>query len=95
MKLRVLIVTNNLSFSPDGAITRFSDWVKENVADVEIEYKEVNLPLKWKDFGVKIGDTSYWGLDGIKAQLRPLVSNHTYHVVCFMYEAPDSKKISE
>lgn len=99
MKLRVLLIRNKSTafrFTTD----HFASWLKDHFLldePILIDTVDSDLPLKWKDFGVKLGGVfafadsrSYWGLDGIKEQLRQanLVPSAKYHIVIFAYEVP-------
>lgn len=93
MKFYILVIKNKIKYATEDDIEKLKAWIKRRTPfEPEIEIIETDLSLKHKDFGVKIGVQSYWGLDGIKQQLRETgkIENGAYHAVCFLYELGDN-----
>ena len=92
MKFYVKIIRNRTNYTEDD-IQKFLAWIKRNTPlEPEVDFVDSDLPLKWKDFNVPALDGTgrrFWGLDGIKEQLRQanLVPQSQYHIVIFLYDS--------
>src|SRR3990167_1343261 len=92
MKFYIKIIRNRTNYTEDD-IQKFLAWIKRNTPlEPEVDFVDSDLPLKWKDFNVPALDGTgrrFWGLDGIKEQLRQanLVPQSQYHIVIFLYDS--------
>jgi hypothetical protein len=100
MKFYILFIENNLGYAIQDDLDKFFDWVNRKFGvKVCPEYIKTDLPLTWKDFGVKVGDVTYWGLNEIKGQLRATdrIDDKYYNSIFFLYdlvEWSDGKKLA-
>lgn len=90
MTLYHLIIKEGIDYDVTDDLLKAKVWW-ENRTGVEVVFEvlTVDLPLRFKEFGVRIGNGSVlWGLDGIKQQLRDkgFAPYGKYHVVTFLYE---------
>lgn len=84
----ILIIENSLTYPIQDDLNKFFDWISRKTGiSVLPEYIKTQLPLTHKDFGIKVADKSYWGLGGIKQQLRNTerIEDDYYHCVFFLY----------
>lgn len=86
MKIKVLFIKNRITYSIVQDIEKYKQWLITLGLEPEFEFKETDLDLKFKDF--KVG--GWWGLDGIKQQIRELfiVPPLKYDIVIFCYDDP-------
>ena len=87
--MRILIIKNKLTYSIAKDIDEFKNFLIFQGFQVSFDFKECDLPLKFKSFGM-FGGNNYWGLDGMKKQLREeaLVEPLKWDMVFFCYEPP-------
>lgn len=89
MKFYILFVENQLTYPVQDDLNKFFDYLKRKLnISVFPEYIKTNIPVNFKDFGVKVGNTSYYGLSGIKEELRNSgkISPDYYHIVFYLYD---------
>lgn len=89
--LKILIIRNGVNYPVD--ISLFRTWVSGKLdAALDAAERQSLLPLRFKDTGARIGgdagDATWWGLDGVKEQIRDagLVAQWRYHAVFFLYD---------
>lgn len=91
---RILIIRNRIKYPLTAEIDLFRKFLADKTPfEPVFEYLDTNLPLKYKDFMVKNGqgDQSWWGLDGVKQQLRDLnvIRYKDHDTVFFLHEATE------
>ena len=84
-KFYLLIIKNKIDYDVNDDIAKLADWVKRKTGiDLQIDYVETDLDLKFKNFT----DEGLLGLDGVKDQLRQagVLPQAQYHHICFLYD---------
>jgi len=86
MKIRLLFIKNSFQYTIQKDIDELVAWLVRIGLTPEYEIKNCNLSLSFKDFGIQ----TYWGLDGIKQQMREegIVQPLKWDIVYFCYDAP-------
>jgi len=87
----VLILRNNNNIQAEDDLLKTAQYEAKTLGiDLKYTVQDVDLPLKWKSFAVyKMFDgveQELYGLDGIKDQVRKVVSPGKYHAVFFLYD---------
>jgi hypothetical protein len=99
--MKILIIKNNLKYSIAPCIEDLKQWLKEKGFDVQVDFVDTHLPLKYKKFadnpicrdGV-CAVKELWGLDSIKEQIRAegIVPTLKYQIVYFVYDPVEDGK---
>jgi N-acetylmuramoyl-L-alanine amidase len=92
MTRHVLIVRNTkLNLQP--SLDRAAEYFKRKAGiETQYHYLDTELFLWFKDFNVLVNGISYWGLNGIKEQLRQTgkIPRGKYHEIIFCYDLPQN-----
>lgn len=89
MDYKILIIRNSLRYDIDDDLTKFRGWIERATPlKVSFDTMDMDIPVSYKDFGVKMSGISYFGLDGIKEKLRSekIVPGAYYHSIIFLYQ---------
>lgn len=84
--MKLLIIKNNISLPIQDDIDRAFAYLKERIGiDFDITYKQTNIPVSYKFFITGTDGVKYYGTDGTKDKIRPLIDGQ-YDSVLFFYE---------
>jgi hypothetical protein len=93
-KFHLLIIKNNFEYPLIDDIQKTIEYEKKwKKRELIVDYIDINLPIKHKQFPVVFPQTGKkgYGLDGIKQQLRDTgkIPYKAYHAICFLYKEDD------
>ena len=87
--MKIHIIKNNISYPVD--VAPFVDWFNKKVGlPLEISTQTTNLTNRYKLLG-HFWNRDFWDLDGIKDELRPLVTTKA-DVYVYVYDASDGQQ---